>query len=378
MEDIILGAGFSGLSAGMKLKCPIYEATDHAGGICRSYWIDGYQFNVGGGHWIFGKGKGLDLIKSLVEVKDYVRDAGVYYNHIFPFPIQEFAQKDIVSNEGTLKRWLSDHFSKQECNFFFNPFNGKYTCGLFDEIIQDDSFKTPKLGDKGHVATFFYPKQGLSHLVDQMKRGVEINYGFRAIRIDTENKEVIFNGGESVRYDRLISTIPLDSLLMLCGMYNHDLLKTSVIVLNIGAERLKTTPKEHWIYVPYCKSGFFRLQFYSNIEPTMAQESKVGLCVETSYLPGNIGSVDVEVLKDEVIRELQSWGFIGNVEVCIADLISTAYTWVKAGNDTREKNLAWLRERGIISTGRYGKWKFQGMVQSIEDGINVGEELNGN
>jgi hypothetical protein len=39
----------------------------------------------------------------------------------------------------------------------------------------------------------------------------------------------------------------------------------------------------------------------------------------------------------------------------------------------RERALKVLKGRDIISTGRYGKWKFQGILKSFEDGLSVEE-----
>jgi len=69
MKTICIGAGFTGLACGIKTGCTVYEQSDHAGGICTDYVKDGFRFSNGGPHWIFGKDKGLEYIKSLVESK---------------------------------------------------------------------------------------------------------------------------------------------------------------------------------------------------------------------------------------------------------------------------------------------------------------------
>ena len=88
---IIIGAGITGLSAGMKNGFEIYEAKSISGGICASYYIglDGkkyfhreneetYHFEIGGGHWIFGGDKKiLDLINFLTPTEKYERNLSV-------------------------------------------------------------------------------------------------------------------------------------------------------------------------------------------------------------------------------------------------------------------------------------------------------------
>ena len=46
---MILGAGVTGLAAGMATGLPVYEAKSSAGGICASYYLNGYRFEIGGG-----------------------------------------------------------------------------------------------------------------------------------------------------------------------------------------------------------------------------------------------------------------------------------------------------------------------------------------
>lgn len=376
MKTIIIGAGFTGLAAGIKSGFPIYESKEHAGGICRTYYKDGFSFEVGGGHWIFGKGKGLEYIKNLVPLKEYIRDASVYFHHRFPYPIQTTAQQAISTKEGTLKHWLANNFSQSECNLFFFPFNEKYTCGLYEEVIQDDTFKTPPAGSQGYVAKFHYPIGGLDTLIDKMAGMANVQYNKTVKAIDTINKKIFFDDKTIETYDKLISTMPLDRLLYRCGRWNHSPLPyTSVIVFNIGAEMAHNTPKEHWLYVPFCKSNFFRIQFYSNIEPSKAPQGKVGICVEMAVV-GNTMKLESQIneIEKNVINELQSWGFIGDVIISDPTYVNTAYTWLYDKKD-REYELQWLRDRDIYSVGRYGAWKFCGMTESIEQGLNVIDEV---
>lgn len=374
MKGIILGAGFTGMAAGIKTGWPIYEMKNTPGGICRSYIKDGYQFEDGGGHWIFGKGEGLEYMKSLVELKTYERRAGVYYNTIFPYPFQTSAQEEIQANEWSMKGWLRSTFSKEECNLFFNPFNEKYTAGLYDNIIQYDEYKTPPAGSKGFVSTFHDPVDGLSSLVDKMAEKCNIHYGRRVLGMDTERKEVYFSDGKVVEYDQMISTIPLDQLLMMCGKTDFDLPRTSVLVLNIGAAKGVNLPNHHWLYIPFCKSGFYRIGFYSNVEEDKAPTGKVGIWVEMALRDVSYTDLDIEAIEDEVVEELQRWGFIGEVDVVDPTWVPCAYTWMRSISH-RDEQLKWLKERDIISIGRYGRWHFCGMTQSIEMGFKAAEEV---
>lgn len=368
--NIILGAGLTGLAAGIKTGFPIYEMTDKAGGICRSYEKEGFQFSKGGPHFLFGKGIGLDYIKSLVEVNEYDRIAGIYYNHIFPYPFQTTAEKEFVANAGSMKAWMGDKFGKVQCNLFFDPFNEKYTAGLYDEVIQADEYKSPPPGGKGFVSTFCDPVNGLTELVDKMSAKCDIKYNKKLTRIDIHNKIVGFEDGDSVKYDKLISTIPLNKMSELCGRHAR-LPYTSVLVINIGADIDVNTPCEHWLYIPFCKSGFHRIVFYSNVDKKKAPFGEVGLAVEIAFQGVDYKDLDVEDIVFNVVEELQAWGFIGRVITVDPTWIETAYTWMYA-KAAPQVEIDWLKEEAdVISTGRYGSWKFCGMVESIKQGLEV-------
>lgn len=372
MKGLILGAGFTGMAAAIKTGFPIYEASDHAGGICTSYMKEGFQFSHGGPHFLFGKGPGLDYIKSLVPVTEHARRAGVYYNCTFPYPFQTSAEKPIVFRNESLKEWLYEKFGHAQCNLFFNPFNEKYTAGLYDQVVQADDFKSPPAGSVGFISTFGDPVGGLSTLVDKMSAKCQVNYKKRAIGINPSTRAVFFDDGEVLECAKIISTIPLDQALKLCGHPLSDRLPyTSVLVLNIGAEPDVNTPTEHWLYVPFCKTGFHRLCFYSNVDAAKAPAGKVGLAVEIAFpSTTEIGQLDVPMILDNVIQELQSWRFIGKVITTDPTWVKCAYTWLYSKED-RDAGINWLRSKGIISTGRYGKWAFQGMVDSVKDGFEV-------
>ena len=371
MRTIILGAGITGLAAGYGKDIPIYEATGEAGGICRSYMKNGFDFSIGGGHWLFENDKtqkAMEFIRSLVELKSYDRRAGVFYNKIFPYPIQTYTQQPIVATGGCFKHWMGNRFSQAECNMFFFPFNEKYTAGLMDEIVQFDSYKTPPAGSVGFVSRFHDPVGGLSSLVDKMVEKCDIQYNKRAFLVDSDNKTVVFEDGETVQYDRLISTVPLNRMLKLCGQDKFDLPYSSVFVLNIGAEPGPNLPDEHWLYIPFCNSGFYRVGFYTNVNPNKAPKGAVGLSVEMAVLPGK--ELEVESTVDAIVKELQSWGWIGEVITTDPTFVKTAYTWNRTMEE-REKHIEWMRARDIIMLGRYGRWVFCGMMESIEQGLSI-------
>jgi len=363
MRTVILGAGVTGLAAGIKTGGNVYEAKSIPGGICRSYRKKGYHFDIGGGHWIFKADPILDFLKEHSAVKPYTRRVGTYINTMIPGLIQELKNKTCYKT-GTLKYWMEEKFGSELGNLFFHPWHEKYTGGLYDQIVQDDVTKSPQPKGDIYNKYFYYPINGLSELVDSMAKKCDVKYNKNVVAIDTKNKKVVFQDSSYVKYDKLISTIPLIDLLEMVNI-THKLPFTSCDVLNIGAVRGTNCPNEHWVYVPYCKSGFYRVGFYSNVDHKFAHPDKVSIYVEKT----KTNDVPLKIYKDNVIKELQEWGWIRSVDIIDHNPIRVAYTWLYPDSN-REKLLTEVNKLGITSIGRYGSWRFCGISESIQQGLS--------
>jgi protoporphyrinogen oxidase len=152
-----------------------------------------------------------------------------------------------------------------------------------------------------------------------------------------------------------------------------------VLVINIGAKRGERCPDDHWVYIPQSRAGFHRVGFYSNVDvtflPLSARKAKerVSIYVEKAYLEGQKPDKgEAKALCEAVVRELQEWGWIGEVEVVDPTWIEVAYTWSWPGSRWREKALKTLEEQGIYQIGRFGRWVCQGIAESIKDGLMAG------
>src|SRR5436305_12388271 len=106
-NDVILGAGLTGLAAARISGFTVIEVNDSPGGICSSYYQrpgstirllpapddgEAYRFENGGGHWIFGGDPFvLDFLESLTPMSTYHRKAALFFpdQHLLvPYPLQ--------------------------------------------------------------------------------------------------------------------------------------------------------------------------------------------------------------------------------------------------------------------------------------------------
>ncbi|MEN3014399.1 MAG: FAD-dependent oxidoreductase [Endomicrobiia bacterium] len=411
MKIFILGAGYTGLGAGFKTGFKIFEAKDIPGGICASYSVNGYRFELGGGHWIFGAdNEVLIFINSFVTTKRYERKSAVYLpeldlyvpypiqNHLFYLPkdIRQKVLDEIMKSENkdvdTMAEWLEVNFGKTLCELFFFPFHELYTAGLYKKIAPQDKFKTPidknlilkgayeKTPQVGYNTTFIYPQEGLDILAKRIAEKCEIEYNKNVVKINLRNKEIIFEDGSSVKYEKIVSTIPLNKIVEISDIEIDEEKPpyTSVLVINIGAIKGEKCPEEHWVYVPKSKTGFHRVGFYSNVDSLFLPnnrkdyENKVSIYVEKAFLGGyKITEDEIKKICDSTIEELKSWKYIKEAEVVSPTYIEVAYTWDWPNSNWKEKILDLLKKNYIFSIGRYGKWKFQGISESIKDGLSV-------
>ncbi len=429
-EVLILGAGMTGLGAGDARGAPRVEARERPGGICSSYYLrpgsrerlpsppedgEAYRFEIGGGHWIFGGDPLVHrLIRSLVPVKTYVRSSAVYLpdeDRLAPYPIQNHlralgperaarcleeiaglaARKPPVS---TLADWLQASFGPSLCELFFEPFHELYTAGLYREIAPQDAYKSPidlqhvvrgsfaaAPGDVGYNATFVYPEPGLDALAARLAERCQVHYGHRVERIDTEQRVVHFAGGASRGYQALLSTLPLNRTLAMAGLEVEERACPSpqVLVINIGAERGPRCPEHQWLYVPRSKAGFHRVGFYDQVDVSFlpasrrADHDRVSIYVEKAYPEGERPTdAELEGLCQAVVAELREWGWIGEAEAVDPTWIEVAYTWAWPGSRWVKESLAALERRGVYQVGRYARWVFQGIADSLRDGLVAG------
>ena len=431
---IILGAGMTGLAAGVASGLPVFEALDHPGGICRSYYLragssqpqptapeddESYRFEIGGGHWIFG-GDSLvhRFLESMAHLSAYQRRSAVYFREndcYIPYPLQNnlrFLHREIIvpalqemclatttrAKTTTMADWLQASFGPTLTRLFFDPFHQMYTAGLWQEIAPQDPYKSPvdlrqaiqgafsEPEPVGYNARFVYPGNGLEHLARQMAARADVRYGRRVVAIDVSARQIRFQDGEVISYRTLVSTLPLNQMLAMTALTvpSPPDPAPGVLVLNIGAVRGPRCPEQHWLYLPDSAGGCHRVGFYSNVDRSFlpasarAGNDRVAIYVEKAYregqkpLPQQITEVTAQV-----IAQLQQWEWIAAVEVSDPTWVEVAYTWSWPGSHWKQKALALLERHHIYQVGRYARWTFQGIADSIRDGLLAGSALSG-
>jgi protoporphyrinogen oxidase len=428
MSRWIVGGGMTGLAAGLASGFSVLERLDQPGGICASYERDGYHFEIGGGHWIFGGDPVTTrLIGCASEVRSYRRRSAVLFlgtqdrtrdlRHVMvPYPIQDnlFAlPKEIrdaalaeildggtVDANGTMAGWLRQQFGETLDDIFFAPFHDRYTAGLFREIAPQDGYKTPidkarvrqgaerENSDAGYNATFLYPARGLDAVSRWLSDRCDITFGQGVVRIDTGDRSLHLSNGQVRPFDSIVATAPLNVTVEMAGLAGRagpPDPHTSVMVLNLGVT-LPNTPLarngNHWLYTPDSRSGFHRVGYYSNVDPLFLpagrqnDPSLASLYIETAFRGGHRPSAEAtQTLVASIISELQQNGLIDKVETADPTWIDVAYTWKRPGSDWVARATALCQAYGVEPAGRFGRWSFQGISASLKEGLLLGSVL---
>lgn len=426
MPMVILGAGLSGLSAAYHGGGKIYEKTGQIGGNCISPKVNEYTFDLGI-HVLHTKNEYvLDLLQHDLKLllNEQERSAWIYsFDKLtrYPFQVNTFglpmeiveecliefinaynkrgAEKDL--HYENYEEWIYAMFGKGIAEYFMIPYSRKFwTVSPKDMAIDwlDARIPIPTINDVvrgaltdqkkgfGPNARFRYPlKGGISALPESfLKKGLKVTLNKKAIAIDINKKEITFLDGATVKYNVLISTIPLPELLGLMAipdnikMAVNKLKYNSILCVNIGIDK-DNINKNHWIYYPSAEYIFFRISFLKNFSARMVPSGKSSITAEISY------SNDFKIEKDSIAKKVINDLIRANIldardRIELEDIRDVEYGYVIYDHNRKtsvENIKAFLKEYNIVVAGRYGSWEYQWMDDAILDGKRAAAEAIG-
>ncbi len=142
---------------------------------------------------------------------------------------------------------------------------------------------------------------------------------------------------------------------------------------------------EDWLYTTSLRVGQAPTAWASTVTwtplsclPASQREHQdcVSIYVEKAYREGEKPvQAELERLAWDIVQELQNWDWIKEAEVVDPTWIDVAYTWSWSGSAWRMKAIKALEEHGIYQVGRYARWVFQGIADSIRDGFIAGSSI---
>lgn len=426
-DVLIIGAGLAGLSTAYHLRRPdlILEAEDSPGGRARSVVSGESTYDYTGHLLHLRRTEMKELVESLLPGKfiEIERKAGIYMRDTFlPYPFQvNFhalpkaevkecllgfieAWKGISGKQdfADFKEWALATFGEGICRHFMFPYNEKLFRIALEEMsadwvswsvpqpdletVVDGALGAVKTG-LGYNAHFLYPKEGgIGILANALADKVEpVLYSEHAVEIDPGKRLVRTDSGKEIHYKSLVSTMPLPELLKLINdrtakkldAWRQGLRWVNVFNLNLTLDSPPNWDWQ-WLYLPEPDFRCYRIGISSNFSPALAPKGCCTIYTEVSYLPGELP--DEEQLREEILGDLRRVGLLRKGVKIVDEIILRIEPAYVLHDHFRKEHLAsihkWLRQHGIVSTGRWGAWEYGSMEDALWQGYTVAEELN--
>ena len=409
---LVVGAGVSGLAFADSLRDDDYlvaEAESEIGGYCRTVERDGFLWDYSGHFFHF---RHPEIEKDLVErmsgrVLRVERNARIWYGgrfidfpfqrniHQLPEPERDECIKALherpEARGGSFKDMLYARYGRGIADKFLVPYNEKlYATNLacldaeamgrfFPHVSVEEILRGADSRHEGYNATFTYPEGGAIQYIRALAQGVEaerISLGERVERIDLQNKVATTNQRE-IRYEHLVSSAPLISLLDMSGVaYDRDAFShNKVLVFNLGFDR-KGPKGVHWIYYPQKDLSFYRVGFYDNIfgSARMSLYVEVGLPRDAELDDDDQGARKARVLADlQICGVVEDQSLVASNEV----LLDPAYVHITSkSNAEAAAKRSLLRTQNVHSIGRYGAWTYCSIEDNIIEARALATELD--
>ena len=422
---VIIGGGLAGLSAGYHLleQEPIlFEKESVVGGLCRSFTQDGFTFDCTG-HLIHLKNPYTkELVTKLLPdaFNAHERLAAIHSKSVTtPYPFQAntyglppevvkecvvgFIESMHMNGNGGPKNfhdWVVRTFGAGIAKHFMLPYNEKFWKQDLRTITSDwVSWSIPKptleevvngalgLTNKGmgYNPKFIYPRNGgIDCLPQSLARPIgRIHVNEAVEAIDPKKKTVQFVSGRAEEYDFLISTLPLpltfrilkdtpDSL-----VFNAQQLQAlSVLNINIGVDRPGIS-NQHWIYFPEDQYIFSRIGFPMNFSNAVAPDGTSSMYIEITHRPGE--RLNVQEALERSIQDLQYCGILRSGDrVLTLHVLDIHYAYVVFDRQRQahlQTLIEYLESRDIFTAGRYGRWDYYSMEDSILSGKSAADMI---
>ena len=236
---------------------------------------------------------------------------------------------------------------------------------------------------KGYNGDFVYPKGdiGAKGIPLFLAENAKVNFNTKVKSINLRKKNMEVNN-KNITWKSLVSTMPLTSLVKIIPDIDPEILKLSKelesskgMILNLGVKRNPLHSNKSWMYIPSLDYSFYRIGFYSNIEPLLAPKGYVSMYVECSplFFQNKKEALD---LVPKVIDELLEIGFIGNKdEIVTSRSIYLEHNYCLPNIKVSEKIRNYLEAFGIYSIGRYGTWHWSSQHEDMQQAIKLVKKL---
>ena len=433
MKIGILGGGISGLTLQRFLEHPaeVLEKAPRPGGLCRTFWKDGFGFDIGG-HILFSKHKHVnELIDSLLgDNINYCKRANkiLFRDRYVKYPFENdlgsldkqdayecligYLQNDFKAEPTNLEEWAYAAFGKGIADRYLNPYNRKIWklepremgldwVGRIPRPPVEDVVKSAMgIETEGytHQLYFRYPLHGgfESVVTAMIKDPSQVHCGTKVekIRKRGDGWHVTTSGhqGESTSgnrerlYDRLVMAFPVmdavpcfedvpEEVLEAVKGLRYNALRLAFIAVNNESLMDKSA-----VYIPDPTVQPHRVCYMGFFSPNTVRPGTSSLVAETTTRPGDrVDTLSDNDFLDLVIGDLDRVGIIRKEDVIVRDTRRIGYAYpVYDRNHGKNTGVLkrWFESMGIDQLGRFAEFDYINSDECIHRAMQLARKLN--
>ena len=421
-DTIVIGAGPAGLGAALALgdSAVVLESRETVAGLCRSLTLDGAIFDLGGHSFTTPHPAIRRLVFDALDMEEQKRDAwcwlkGEWVRYPFQQHFSELADSDCRHacqigleaangwrDAANFDEYLDQRFGHGITELFMRPYNRKLwgadltrlatdwvaervaaPLGTAESCLSENGRRSPLPKE----AVIAYPvKGGYGEIFQALaQRVADLRLGEYVTRIDPRTSTLRTRSGETASWRRLISTLPLPSLLRLIpnvpaaissAVSALEAVPITLVMLVLDGQHETLCQR---IYCPDENIIGHKIVLNHNSSRWLRALPRHGIQVELSEFSPFSSNTNVKALVKTVVAGLLRMAVIPSPDCvrCSKVLrIPLGYP-VQTHSRSNIVSLAqhWLSEHHIYTVGRFGEWAYINSDEALCRGHCLGMKL---
>jgi protoporphyrinogen oxidase len=419
----ILGGGISGLTLQRFLQHPsdVLEKAAVPGGLCRTFWKDGFGFDIGG-HILFSKHQHVnELVNQLLgDNINYCKRAnkilykGRYVKYPFENDLGALDKQDCyeclidyLKNDHpeptNFEEWAYYTFGKSIADKYLIPYNRKIWklgpremglewVGRVPKPPTEDVVKSALgIETEGytHQLYFRYPLHGgFESVVKAMiKDPSRVYCNTRVEKVRKERGRWVVSDGKKERvYDHLVLAFPVMDAVS-CFEDVPAEVQEAVRGLRYNALRMafvavnnESLLDKSAVYIPDPTVHPHRVCYMGFFSPNMVRPGTSSLVAETTTRPGDaVGRLGDEEFLDLVVGDLDRVGILRKQDVIVRDTRWVEYAYPVYDRDYGKNTQVlrdWFAFLGVDQLGRFAEFDYINSDECIRRALVLADKLN--
>ncbi len=424
MKVGILGGGITGVAIQRFLDHDslVLEASDQPGGLCRTFWKDGFGYDLGG-HILFSKNERVNaLVNQLLgDNINQCRRANkiLYGDRYVKYPFENdlgslapedaydcligYLKNDFSGEVTNLREWAYATFGKGIAEKYFVPYNEKIWNISADQLGLDFVERIPKppmedvvrsalgIETEGylHQLYFRYPREGgveslVRALIDDRSQ-IVCNFKIRTVERVGDGWEVS-DGNDVHRFDHLVVSFPIHEAINCFADVPDEVRRAvdglrynsmRVVLVAVGNESLMDKSA---VYIPDPSVVTHRVCFMGFFSDRLVRPGTSSLIAEVTTNPGDgVYELSDEEVVARVVADLDRIRMLDKEEVIVTDVQRLTYAYPVYTLGYRENKAVvhqYFADRGIDLCGRFAEFDYINSDECLNRAMALADRLN--